>query len=281
MPTTPSSTTASPAGCSPPEQRSCAIHQPNYFPRLATLAKLFSAACWIVLDDVQFTRRDYQHRARLPQLHRPDLTQWLSLSVHLPHGRDTLIRDVTISDPDLCRRRTQQMLGERYRRAAHWADYEPILHQVLDLFHTTDSLATIAEATTSGMLTALGWTGTTLHSSDFRTRADRQDRRIDLALAANATTYLYGRGGSKYADVPAFARVGITARQHTTPTDDIWATKHAISGMHALMTSGAPAITAALRRHEERIERQDAATRQPAHGVFTPQRSGRQYGASC
>jgi hypothetical protein len=32
------------------------IHQPNLFPRLSTLAKLFSADQWIVLDDVQFAR---------------------------------------------------------------------------------------------------------------------------------------------------------------------------------------------------------------------------------
>jgi hypothetical protein len=40
----------------------CAIHQPNFFPRLSTLAKLFTADIWVVLDDVQFARRDYQHR---------------------------------------------------------------------------------------------------------------------------------------------------------------------------------------------------------------------------
>lgn len=38
--------------------RVCAIHQPNLFPRLATLAKLFTADYWIVLGDVQFARRD-------------------------------------------------------------------------------------------------------------------------------------------------------------------------------------------------------------------------------
>ncbi|WP_262505732.1 WbqC family protein [Streptomyces sp. TRM68367] len=43
----------------------CAIHQPNLFPRLSTLAKLYAADRWIVLDDVQFARRDYQHRARI------------------------------------------------------------------------------------------------------------------------------------------------------------------------------------------------------------------------
>nr|WP_237547102.1 WbqC family protein [Streptomyces sp. SID161] len=43
----------------------CAIHQPNPSPRLSTLAKLFAADRWIVLTDVQFARRGFQHRARL------------------------------------------------------------------------------------------------------------------------------------------------------------------------------------------------------------------------
>ncbi|MFF4157003.1 WbqC family protein [Streptomyces sp. NPDC001678] len=54
----------------------CAIHQPNFFPRLTTLAKLFAADCWIVLDDVQFARRDYQHRARLAALDNPADHRW-------------------------------------------------------------------------------------------------------------------------------------------------------------------------------------------------------------
>lgn len=45
--------------------------QPNLFPRLTTLAKLFAADTWIILDDVQFTRRDYQHRTRLAALDAP------------------------------------------------------------------------------------------------------------------------------------------------------------------------------------------------------------------
>ncbi|WP_436849202.1 WbqC family protein [Streptomyces atriruber] len=67
--TNPSSATASPAASSLPEPAApgglCAIHQPNLWPRLTTLAKLFAADHWIVLDDVQFARRDYQHRARI------------------------------------------------------------------------------------------------------------------------------------------------------------------------------------------------------------------------
>jgi hypothetical protein len=35
-------------------QRRCAIHQPNFLPRLSTLAKIYAADVWVVLDDVQF-----------------------------------------------------------------------------------------------------------------------------------------------------------------------------------------------------------------------------------
>ncbi|MFE7855726.1 WbqC family protein [Streptomyces sp. NPDC057403] len=85
----PASTAASSAPEPPrvsPSCGVCAIHQPNLFPRLPTLAKLFAADRWIVLDDVRFARGDYQHRARLAALDDPGRQQWPSLPTHLPHG---------------------------------------------------------------------------------------------------------------------------------------------------------------------------------------------------
>ena len=43
-----------------------AIHQPNFLPRLSTLAKVCAADIWVILDDVQFSRRDYQNRCSRP-----------------------------------------------------------------------------------------------------------------------------------------------------------------------------------------------------------------------
>src|SRR5689334_10245014 len=109
--TNPLSVTASPAASSPHDLPApdglCAIHQPNLFPRLTTLAKLFAADYWIVLDDVQFNRRDYQHRARLAALDDPRRQRWLSLPTHLPDGRPTRTHDALMLDPDLARRRAE------------------------------------------------------------------------------------------------------------------------------------------------------------------------------
>ncbi|MFF7798013.1 WbqC family protein [Streptomyces olivaceus] len=46
-------------------------------PRLTTLAKLFASDHWIVLDDVQFARCDYQHRARITTLDGLGPNRWL------------------------------------------------------------------------------------------------------------------------------------------------------------------------------------------------------------
>lgn len=133
-----SSTTASPAASSPRDLPQpgglCAVHQPNFLPRLTTLAKLFAADYWIVLDDVQFTRRDYQHRARLADLGDPARHQWLTLPTHLPQGRSTLIRDAAIAEPERARRRTAGMLRQHYGASPHWPALAQALDPVLDAF---------------------------------------------------------------------------------------------------------------------------------------------------
>ncbi|WP_329165626.1 WbqC family protein [Streptomyces sp. NBC_01267] len=137
-PTNLSSPAASTAASSrrelPPSGGLCAIHQPNPFPWLTTVAKLFAAGYWIVLDDVQFTRRDYQHRARLAALGDPLQRQWLSLPTHLPDGRLTTIRNVLIVDPMRSRQRIKQMLRQYFGSSPH----RPALYQasapVLDLY---------------------------------------------------------------------------------------------------------------------------------------------------
>ncbi|MFI1964584.1 WbqC family protein [Streptomyces pathocidini] len=108
--------------------RSCAIHQPNLLPRLSTLAKLYAADIWVVLDDVQFVRRDYQHRARLAVLDNPQQYQWLSVETHLPHGRATLIRDAQLAYPQRAARRLGQLPAQHYRASPYWQ----LLHTALE-----------------------------------------------------------------------------------------------------------------------------------------------------
>ncbi|WP_424534243.1 WbqC family protein [Sphaerisporangium viridialbum] len=249
-PTTLSSEPVSTAGLSlpdlPPPGGLCAIHQPNLFPRLATLAKLATADYWIVLDDVQFARRDYQHRVRLAALDNPTRWQWLSISTHLPHGRSTLIGQARLADPTRCRRRVAQLLADYYRNSDHWPAFKQQLGSMLTQFETTDRLADVAEASTQLLLRAVGWTGQIIRSSDLPSRNGRSERLADLARATGASTYLCGTGGMRYLDTKAFRAHAVEVQPFQAPLSGIWESARKLSALHALMLIGPQALSREL-----------------------------------
>ncbi|MFM9452408.1 WbqC family protein [Streptomyces europaeiscabiei] len=247
--TNPSSATASPAASSPdlPEPGGlCAIHQPNWLPRLTTLAKLFAADYWIVLDSVQFTRRDYQHRARLAALEAPSRQQWLSLPTRLPHGRPTLIRDARIADVDLARRRTTGMLHQHFAASPHWPALAQALDPVMDAF-ATGRTATVAQTSTSALLDLLGWKGRILTSSQLPSRTGRSERLADLAAATGARSYLCGTGGMTYLDPAPFADQDITVTPFRPPVISSAPFDRRISAVWSLATLGPDAVGALFR----------------------------------
>ncbi|WP_326599040.1 WbqC family protein [Streptomyces sp. NBC_01803] len=237
-----SSTTASTAASSnpdlPPPGELCAIHQPNFFPRLTTLAKLFAADYWIILDDVQFTRRDYQHRTRLAVLDDPYRRQWLTIPTHLPHGRRTAVREALIADPVRSRRRVAQMLPQYYGASPHWPALRGELAVVLDLFETNDKTAEVAEASTRLLLDLLGWRGQILRSSRLPARQGRSQRLADLTEATGARSYLCGTGGMKYLKTECFDAIGVGVIPFRTPASGIWVHGRENSALNALMRGG-------------------------------------------
>ncbi|MGR6924540.1 WbqC family protein [[Actinomadura] parvosata] len=220
----------------------CAIHQPNLFPRLSALAKLYAADYWIVLDDVQFARRDYQHRTRLASLDDSRQTQWLSVATHLPHGRSTSIRGARLAEPGRCRRRVGQLLADHYRRSVYWPPFKRRLEPLLARFESTDRLADITELSTHLLLEEVGWPGRVLHSSDLFARGGRSQRLADLAWLTGATTYLCGTGGMRYLEPAAFQAHSIKVLPFRTPASGIWGSAREVSAVRALMLAGPTAV---------------------------------------
>lgn len=208
----------------------CAIHQPNFFPRLSTIAKLFTADVHVVLTDVQFTRRDYQHRCRLHQPHTPHDAQWLTLPVHLPHGRNSHINQVSIVDAKRTRKRVHQLIQQHYRRALYWRTVRDITATVTDLIDDDRPLMDISTASTSALLEALGWSGITMPSEQLRSRTGRSTRLADLTTAAGATHYLCGSGGARYLTEAPFHEQGITITYYQLPTQPAIPWHHAKTG---------------------------------------------------
>jgi hypothetical protein len=231
----------------------CAIHQPNLFPRLSTLAKLYAADVWIVFDGVQFNHRDYQHRARLAALEDVGRQQWLSLPVHRPFGRSTRINEVLLLEPDKSARRAQQLVQQHYRRAPHWDDLRGIVEDVAAAIAVSTLLADVTEVSTRLLLKQLGWRGSVIRSSELAARRERSARLADLALAVGADEYLCGTGGAKYLDETPFREYGIAVRHIGLPDRDPWRAGRKVSVLHWVAGFGGAALSEALRADLEPV----------------------------
>jgi hypothetical protein len=231
----------------------CAIHQPNFFPRLSTLAKLFAADIWVILDNVQFARRDYQHRcylAAVPDVGLPG--RWLTVPVHLPAGRATLIRDVRLAEPGLALRRVTSPLRQYYRRSPHRAAILDLLLQIEDAFACTERLADCSERATLALLRAVKWTGVICHSSDLPARTGRSQRLADLTRAAGGTAYLCGTGGSRYLDPEPFISEGLEIKLFTPPehtASGTWKDDRRVTALADLAAAGPTALAEQLSEH--------------------------------
>jgi hypothetical protein len=216
---------------------SCAIHQPNFFPRPSTLAKLLQADVWVVLDNVQFNARDYQHRTRLAALDDPTAQQWLSLPVCRPNGRASLISELRLADRDTTKRRVEQLIRQYYRRAPYWAEISECVEAVrfaLDF----GEVSQVAEDSTLALLSRLGWQGRVERSSALEARCGRSVRLADLTRAVGAETYLCGPGGARYLDKRPFEELGISILFQKPPSWTREPGTRAVSALRVLASYG-------------------------------------------
>jgi hypothetical protein len=199
-----------------PKRITCAIHQPNLFPRLSTLTKLYAADVWVVLDDVQLNMRDYQHRTRLLS---PDTTreQWLSLPVHRPFGRDTCINEAAVLDQTTSARRVGELVQQYYGRCRQWPALRYVVNSVAAEIRLSTSLVNVTELSTRLLLEHMGWQGRMVRSSTFQVRQERSARLADLAAAVGAREYICGTGGARYLDEAPFTEEGVAVRYVRLP----------------------------------------------------------------
>ena len=183
-----------------------AIVQSSYIPWKGYFDLIRSVDAFILLDDVQLTKRDWRSRNRIKTQHG---LAWLSIPIHTRGRYNQLIRDATISDPGWGRRHWQT-LRACYAKTRHFDLYSQRFETLYQAPHTSLSHVNLAFITaiceTLDIVTPITW------STDYKTGQGRTERLIDLCTAVGGTEDLSGPSAKAYLDVDAFAAAGITAR---------------------------------------------------------------------
>ena len=188
-----------------------AIHQPHYMPWLGYLHRMAQADLFILLDHVQFERRNYQNRGRI----RLDGAEhWLTVPVVQRSQKERIDEKmVDNSQPRRWGPIHYSTLRHAYRQAEHFDAYAGAIRGIVEA--RWERLADLDRAMLELLRDAFGIRTPLANSSQLGAEGAKSDLILNLCRAVGADTLLAGFGGSRvYPDAEAFARAGVHIRCH-------------------------------------------------------------------
>ncbi|MCW5800885.1 MAG: WbqC family protein [Deltaproteobacteria bacterium] len=184
-----------------------ANHQPQFLPYLGFFHKVAHSDVLVLLDDVLFMDRHFQHRNLIKMQ-----TGTQMLTVPVVKHRGQLIRDVALA-PIPWRRKVWAAIETNYRPAPYFAALAPGLRAILR-DGTHERLVDLDVDLLRWAFEALQITTAIRIASELGLPPSEGPNAHHIAIcrAVGAETYLSGPGGKEYMDVTEFERAGIAIR---------------------------------------------------------------------
>jgi len=186
-----------------------AIHQPCFVPWLGYLDRMVKADLFVLLDHVQFERRNYQNRA---SIRIEDEARWLTVPVVQISQKERIIEKRIDNPPEPLNRwwgtKHFQTLKFAYRKAPYFQHYAPRVQELLET--RFELLVDLNDAFLDFLRKELAITTPLVKSSELAVEGHRSDLLLNICKAVGADTFLGGMGGSRqYLDTEAFAKAGV------------------------------------------------------------------------
>jgi hypothetical protein len=190
-----------------------AIHQPHFLPWLGYLHRMAQVDTFVLLDHVQFERRNYQNRT---MIRMNDEARWITVPV-IQHSQKERIVDKQVDNrldgPKWWSPNVFATLRHAYREAGFFGRYAAPLRQLFDT--RFERLVDLNQAGLDFLREAFGIRTPLVKSSELAVDGARGDLILNICRAVGADTLLVGFGGSRgYLDADAFARAGVRIAQH-------------------------------------------------------------------
>ena len=178
------------------------IHQPQYLPWLGYFDKANNADVFILLDDVQFKKNDWQNRNRI---RTSQGWQWLTVPVLHNHGQSIL--EVKINNATNWTKAHFNALQMNYSKTPYFSKHIDFFEDVYN--REWNLLVDINMCLIEQIIKWLGITTRVVRSSEYDIEGVSTERLINLCKKCKATTYLAGADGKSYMDISQFEQNNI------------------------------------------------------------------------
>jgi hypothetical protein len=182
------------------------IHQPNYLPYLGFFDKLKKSDIFIIYDDAQFVKGDFQQRNRIRIYHG---WKWLTVPVE---KKRISINQIKIKSAAETENVTWQEvhfneIHDNYKRASFYLSFEKDIRQIYEQEY--DMLIDINLKLIEFMMKSFRIDTKIIFSSEFGFKSNSTEKLVDLVSAIGGDTYLSGPMGKDYLNLQLFQEKNI------------------------------------------------------------------------
>ncbi len=170
-----------------------AIVQSNYIPWKGYFDLIASVDEFILLDDVQYTRRDWRNRNVIKARQGP---MWLTIPVNSKGNYHEAVKNITVSSPDWNLKHWKG-IEANYSRAKYFRDYKEFFEQ-LYLRNRSTMLSEINYTFLRAICDLLAIGTRITWSMDYGVLDGKGERLVDLCLKAGASEYISGPAAKYY-----------------------------------------------------------------------------------
>ncbi len=179
-----------------------AIHQPQYLPWLGYLDKIDKADVFVILDNVQFKKNEWQNRNRIKTSQG---CQWITVPVL--YRFQEKISEVRVNNRENWGRKHLQALITNYSKSPYFENYKSFFEDIFN--RNWDRLVDINIEIIKFLITALDLKTRLVIASDLKLREEPTERLIDICKTLGSNKYLAGQDGNKYMNLELFKKEGI------------------------------------------------------------------------
>ena len=187
------------------KSKKVAIVQSNYIPWKGYFDLIQKVDEFILLDSVQYTRRDWRNRNRIK---RREGVIWLTIPVKVTGKYFQSIRETEVSDPSWAEQHWVK-LKLAYGKAPYFPTYSARLEALYDKASTFQLLSEVNFLFLTELCKILEISTKITIDSHYQSSGAKTERLVSLCQGAGATEYLSGPAAQDYLLPNLFNDVGI------------------------------------------------------------------------
>lgn len=190
-------------------------HQPNYLPYLGFFDKMEKSDIFIIHDDVEFNRRDFQHRNKI-RIYEG----WKWLTVPISKREQVKINEVLINNekkkngPRWSENHILQ-IHANYKSTPFYESYKDDINKIYKNRYTY--LYELNMELIKSLIKFFDINIELVYASNFGLKTTSTQKLVEMVKELNGTTYLSGIGGYNYLDTSLFGNIEVEFQKFEHP----------------------------------------------------------------